>query len=122
MNREALLNGYKSLLSTLYAPEYYYDRINTFLKTTIRQPGASLSGAIPRLSQEPVAHRHPVPGQVRVLEAHYKNSPDQAEALPVAVELAILGRHFQLVAKRALQAKDAWATSLWRTPPLPCEA
>jgi hypothetical protein len=41
----------------------------------------------------------------------FKTALTKRKALPVAVELAILGRHFQLVAKRALLATDAWAES-----------
>jgi len=32
MNREALINGYKQILSTIYAPRQYYARISTFLR------------------------------------------------------------------------------------------
>ncbi len=33
MNHETLINGYKSILNTIYAPRQYYERIHTFLKT-----------------------------------------------------------------------------------------
>ena len=32
MNSETLINGYKQILSTIYSPGQYYDRIKTFLK------------------------------------------------------------------------------------------
>ena len=32
MNYDALINGYKKILSTIYSPTYYYERIREFLK------------------------------------------------------------------------------------------
>lgn len=32
MNYEMLINGYKNILKTIYAPKYYYGRVKTFLK------------------------------------------------------------------------------------------
>jgi hypothetical protein len=32
MNYDALINGYKKILSTIYSPAYYYERIREFLK------------------------------------------------------------------------------------------
>jgi hypothetical protein len=32
MNYETLINGYKNILSTIYAPKHYYERISIFLK------------------------------------------------------------------------------------------
>ena len=32
MNYEILINGYKQILSTIYAPKQFYDRIRVFLK------------------------------------------------------------------------------------------
>jgi len=32
MNYETLINGYKNILSTIYSPKQYYERIRTFLK------------------------------------------------------------------------------------------
>lgn len=32
MNYETLINGYKQILNTIYAPRYYYERVWTFLK------------------------------------------------------------------------------------------
>jgi Fe-S oxidoreductase len=32
MNQGKLLNGYKSIIGTIYSPKYYYDRVMTFLK------------------------------------------------------------------------------------------
>jgi hypothetical protein len=32
MNSETLINGYRSILNTIYSPRQYYDRVTTFLK------------------------------------------------------------------------------------------
>ena len=32
MNNETLINGYKQILSTIYSPAYYYERVRKFLK------------------------------------------------------------------------------------------
>ncbi|HWR72542.1 MAG TPA: DUF4070 domain-containing protein, partial [Nitrospirota bacterium] len=32
MNTEALINGYRTILRTIYAPKHYYARVRTFLK------------------------------------------------------------------------------------------
>lgn len=110
MRREALLNGYKRLLVTLYTPKCYYARINIFLKNynpTARGKllWSDLRAFIRSLWRIGILSR---------TRFHYwklivKTALTKRKALPVAVELAILGRHFQLVAKRALRATDSWA-------------
>ncbi|HML59259.1 MAG TPA: DUF4070 domain-containing protein [Solidesulfovibrio sp.] len=110
MSREALINGYKRLLSTLYAPECYYDRINTFLKNynptargkLVRSDFQAFLKSLWRIG---VLSR----ARLDYWKLILKTALTKRKALPVAVELAILGRHFQLVAKRALLATDAWA-------------
>lgn len=32
MNYDALINGYKHIVNTIYSPKYYYERVKTFLK------------------------------------------------------------------------------------------
>jgi len=112
MRREALINGYKRLLSTLYAPEYYYDRINTFL----RNYNPTARGRFVRSDFQAFLKSLWRIGILSRARFDYwkliiKTALTKRKALPVAVELAILGRHFQLVAKRALLARDAWAES-----------
>ena len=110
MNRQALISGYKRLLSTLYTPEYYYDRINTFLqnyKPTARGRLVwnDLQAFLNSLWRIGILSR----SRFDYWKLLVKTTLTKRKALPVAVELAILGRHFQLVAKRALLATDAWA-------------
>ena len=110
MNREVLINGYKRLLSTLYAPNYYYERINTFLRNynpTARGKlvRSDLQAFIKSLWRIGILSR----ARFEYWKLIIKTVLTKRKALPVAVELAILGRHFQLVAKRTLLATDAWA-------------
>lgn len=110
MSRESLINGYKRLLSTLYAPNYYYDRINTFLgnynpTTRGRLVRSDFQAFLKSLWRIGILSR----ARFNYWKLILKTALTKRKALPVAVELAILGRHFQLVAKRALLATDAWA-------------
>ncbi|WP_300156285.1 B12-binding domain-containing radical SAM protein [Solidesulfovibrio sp.] len=110
MNREALINGYKRLLATLYSPEYYYARINTFLKNYTPTARGRLARSDFRAFLNSL-WRIGILSRARFdyWKLLAKTALTKRKALPVAVELAILGRHFQLVAKRALSAMDAWA-------------
>ncbi|WP_428560354.1 MAG: B12-binding domain-containing radical SAM protein [Solidesulfovibrio sp. DCME] len=110
MRRKTLINGYKNLLSTLYTPEFYYDRINTFLKNYNPTARGKLVWSDFRAFLKSL-WRIGILSRARIWywKLIITTALTKRKALPVAVELAILGRHFQLVAKRALQAKDAWA-------------
>lgn len=110
MNRETLIAGYKRLLSTLYSPEYYYDRINTFLQNYTptargRLAKSDFQAFVNSLWRIGILSK----ARFAYWKLLVKTALRKRKALPVAVELAILGRHFQLVAKRALLATDAWA-------------
>ncbi len=112
MNREALINGYKRILSTIYAPKFYYDRINVFLKnynptSRGRLVWSDFRAFIKSLWSIGVISR----ARFAYWKLIFKTTLTKRKALPVAVELAILGRHFQLIAKRAVRAKDTWADS-----------
>jgi radical SAM superfamily enzyme YgiQ (UPF0313 family) len=112
MSRTALIAGYKRVLSTIYAPEFYYRRINTFLKSytpTARGKIAwsDVEAFLKSLWSIGVLSR----ARFAYWKLLIKTALTKRKALPVAVELAILGRHFDRVAKRALQATDAWAAS-----------
>jgi radical SAM superfamily enzyme YgiQ (UPF0313 family) len=103
MGKEALLEGYKKLLSRLYSPRTYYERINNFL-----------------LSYNPVSHGRLIRtdiqaflkslwivGVVSRARLSYwkllsKTLFTKPRAFPVAVELAILGLHFDRVSRRVL--------------------
>lgn len=99
MNKEKLLQGYKRILRTLYSRKQYYKRINTFLKhykPTVRtrikkQDIQALIRSMWRI------------GIVSNSRIHYwklllRTGALKTRALPIAVELAILGLHFEKIA------------------------
>ena len=122
MRREALINGYKNLLATLYAPKCYYARINTFLRDYNPTARGKLVWSDFRAFTKSL-WRIGILSRARFdyWKLIVKTTLTKRKALPVAVELAIIGRHFQLVAKRALLGTDVWADSLppADSPPVP---
>lgn len=108
MGRETLLDGYKRLLGVIYSPKAYYKRINTFLA-----------------AYTPTARGKIIPTEVRAFarsmwsigvlsrarfaywKLMLKTLLTKRKAFPVAVELAILGLHFERVARRVLHAGEA---------------
>lgn len=108
MGREALLGGYGRLLCTIYSPREYYKRINTFLAAYT----PTSIGRITRIDLLALARSMWSIGVVSHARFRYwrlmaKTCLSRRKSLSVAVELAILGLHFERVAKRALGADDA---------------
>lgn len=101
MGREKLLRGYQNVVKTIYSPRRYYQRINNFLK-----------------SYRPTAKGRPSKDDIMALfrsmwrigvfsrscllywKLLAKTALTKFRALPVAVELAIYGLHFQRCARR----------------------
>ncbi|HNR40582.1 MAG TPA: DUF4070 domain-containing protein, partial [Acidobacteriota bacterium] len=101
MDRERLLEGYRRIITTLYAPRNYYRRIHTFLKTyrpTVRgKPSWSDFKALFRsmwrigvFSRSCLLYWRLIIGTALT----------RFRAFPIAVEMAIYGLHFQRVARR----------------------
>lgn len=102
MGAEALVSGYRELMQTLYTPKLYYRRIHRFLK-----------------SYRPTVHTRMTPiemwafvrsmwaiGLRRGSMRHYwgllgRTLLTRCRSLPMAVELAIYGLHFEKCARRA---------------------
>lgn len=96
-----LLQGYKSVISTIYKPSYYYKRIHTFVK-----------------NYKPTAKNHITSDEFKAVIKSFwriglfsRSSPfywslvirtalTKIKALPAAIELAIYGYHFEKVAKK----------------------
>ncbi|MCW4009702.1 MAG: B12-binding domain-containing radical SAM protein [Candidatus Bathyarchaeota archaeon] len=103
MGREGLLDGYKKLVSVLYSPSEYYDRINTFLSSYI----PTSRGRIFRTDIQAFVKSMWAVGVVSKARRAYwkllfKTIFTKPKALPVVVELAILGLHFERVSQRIL--------------------
>jgi radical SAM superfamily enzyme YgiQ (UPF0313 family) len=101
MEREKLLEGYQKLLTTLYSPKHYYQRIDTFLKNYTPT-------ARSRVTKEDLlaftrsAWRLGVLSKVRFRywKLVVKTFFLKRRALPIAVELAIHGFHFEKILER----------------------
>ncbi len=107
MEKEKLIAGYQKLLITLYSPKNYYRRINTFLKNYT--PTAKT-----RLNREDLlafmraAWRLGIVSKVRFRywKLLMKTSVVKRRALPIAVELAIHGFHFEKILERVCQPEN----------------
>ncbi|HEX7470238.1 MAG TPA: DUF4070 domain-containing protein [Verrucomicrobiae bacterium] len=100
LNREFLQSGYRELVKKLYEPGAYYQRIRTFLKShrptgpRLRMSRADCIAFFKSLWLLGVWHRGRV-GYWRLFWGTLLRRPRQ---FPHAIELAILGYHFRLVA------------------------
>ena len=107
MEKEKLIAGYQQLLTTLYSPKNYYQRINTFLKTytptartrVTREDLLAFMRAAWRLGIVSKA-------RVRYWKLIVKTFFVKRRALPMAVELAIHGFHFEKVMKRVCRPSN----------------
>ncbi len=104
MGKEKLIEGYKKILSKIYSPENYYERINTF----IRNYSPNVKGKIPKgdfkaflksLWRVGVLSK----ARLRYWKLIIKTSLTKRKALPAAVELAIYRQHFEKVVKKITQ-------------------
>ena len=101
MDREKLIKGYQQLLTTLYSPKNYYQRINTFLKNYTptarsRVTGEDLLAFIRAAWRLGIVSK----ARFRYWKLIVKTFFVKRRALPMAVELAIHGFHFEKVLKR----------------------
>ncbi|HAZ31471.1 MAG TPA: B12-binding domain-containing radical SAM protein, partial [Dehalococcoidia bacterium] len=109
MGTEALVNGYRKIMQTIYSPEKYYERIITFLKEykpVKRRQRISLALAITSLKSflKSVWYL----GIVEESRRYYWKLVTKAlfkypRAFPVAVSMAIHGFHFRKVAQKLLK-------------------
>lgn len=106
MGKENLSNGYKKIISTIYAHKPYFKRINTFLKhyapKTKEKMSLSMISAFFRSIWEI--------GIVSKARFQYwklliKTGFTKTKSLPVAIEHAIYWKHFAKVAQKAIEVK-----------------
>lgn len=101
MDREKLLEGYRKLLANLYSQKQYYRRINIFLKNyrptararITRDDILALLRSIWQLGIKSKARFHYWKLIVKTLLLKRK-------AVPMAIELAIIGQHFEQILQR----------------------
>ncbi|MDR3641596.1 MAG: DUF4070 domain-containing protein [Humidesulfovibrio sp.] len=107
MGREILLEGYKRLLWSIYSPKEYYKRINTFLSAyTPTATGRILPAEILALARSMWSIGVVSRARFSYWKLLFKTLLTKRKSFSVAVELAILGLHFERVARRALGASD----------------
>jgi radical SAM superfamily enzyme YgiQ (UPF0313 family) len=107
MGMKSLNEGYRKILASIYAPKQYYQRINTFLENYTPT-------AVSRLQKEDILAFIRSIWRIGILSRarfHYwklllKTSIKKRMALPMAVELAIYGLHYEKIAKRICAAKS----------------
>jgi radical SAM superfamily enzyme YgiQ (UPF0313 family) len=101
MDREKLLNGYRKLLTNLYSQKYYYQRINTFLKNYRPTVNAKINredmlAFLRSTWQLGIKSK----ARFRFWKLLAKTLLLKRKAVPMAVELAIIGLHFEQILKR----------------------
>ncbi|MCP4713406.1 MAG: DUF4070 domain-containing protein, partial [Planctomycetes bacterium] len=105
MTRENLLEGYQKILSTIYSPKQYYARINTFIKNF--KPRAKnrikFEDYIAAFrSMWSIGVRSP--SRFLFWKLMARTSLTKISALPIAVEMAIYGLHFQKISERIVSS------------------
>jgi len=101
MGREALLEGYKKLIGVLYSPKEYYQRINTFLAAyNPTAKGKIMGGEVLAFAKSMWSIGVLSRARIAYWKLMIKTFLTKRKAFPVAVELAILGLHFERVARR----------------------
>ncbi len=101
MDRDKLLDGYRKLLTNLYSRKQYYQRINTFLRNyrptvkarITREDIVALLRSIWQLGIKSKARFHYWKLLAKTLLLKRK-------AVPMAIELAIFGQHFEQILQR----------------------
>jgi len=101
MGKEELIKGYKKIISTIYSPEKYYERIKEFIKNYEPKARSKLSKTGLRAFFKSMWGIG-VMSKSRFLywKLILKTFFTKIKALPVAVELAIEGLHFEKITKR----------------------
>ncbi|MEJ2689042.1 MAG: B12-binding domain-containing radical SAM protein [Deltaproteobacteria bacterium] len=101
MDKEKLIAGYQQLLATLYSPKNYYQRIHTFLRNYTPTARARLTGE-DLLAFLRAGWRLGIVSKARFRywKLIVKTFLVKRRALPMAVELAIHGFHFEKVLER----------------------
>jgi len=105
MNYEALINGYKNILNTIYSPKQYYERIKTFLKEYKPTPRKRV------LPQLRFYHIRALIKSMWVLGIKERGRKyywrffvstlmKRPQAFPLSIILAIYGYHFRKVTEK----------------------
>ncbi|MEA2036653.1 MAG: DUF4070 domain-containing protein [Nanoarchaeota archaeon] len=100
MGKKNLIEGYNKILSTIYSPKNYYNRINTFIKNyspTVK--GKISKGDIKAFLKSTWKVGVLSKARLRYWRLIIETSLTKRKALPIAVELAIYRQHFERIVK-----------------------
>ncbi|MAG52844.1 MAG: B12-binding domain-containing radical SAM protein [Nanoarchaeota archaeon] len=101
MNKKKLMDGYSRLVNTIYSRKNYYERIDTFLKnyTPTSKSKASMDEFHAFISS---LWRIGIISKARFYywRLILKTSIFKIRSLPTAIELAIIGMHFEKVSRK----------------------
>ncbi len=105
MDRDALLAGYRRIIDRIYSRRLYYRRINTFINNYTHTARSRVTMSDLRALLRSMLHI----GLFSRASFHYwmlllKTSFKNARALPVAVELAILGEHYHRMRRKLMRS------------------
>ncbi len=111
MNRETLIDGYKHILSTIYAPKQYYPRITTFLKQ-YHPPKLRFGKAFKFYHIAAFFRTVWVLGIMDKGRAHFwqlflNTTFRRPRLLPISFNLAVFGLHFRKVAEKVIAGSVA---------------
>jgi radical SAM superfamily enzyme YgiQ (UPF0313 family) len=103
MAKEKLIAGYQKIISTIYSPRHYYERIHTFISNYKPRAKRKISFHDLKATIRSMWHI----GILSRSRLHYWKlifitSLREFKALPTAIELAICGLHFERVSARVL--------------------
>lgn len=104
MNKNDLIDGYRRIISTIYSPKYYYQRIETFIKSyrpTVRSKLSrnEFNAFLKSLWKIGILSE----SRLRFWKLIFRTFLIKRQAFGTAIELAIYGQHFEKVAKRIVK-------------------
>ncbi len=104
MGKETLIEGYKKIIDFIYSPKHYYERVNTLLKDCQPQTKGKLSPTDIKAFVRSL-WKIGVLSQARLSYwwLLIKTCFTRIKSLPIAVELAIYGLHYEKIAKKIVK-------------------
>ena len=120
MNRDALINGYQKVISTIYTPKVYYERLKTFLGEYHPRP----SRGIPRFGWHHIAAFFRSVWHLGIVEKEriyywrllFFTSIKKPRSFPLAVTFSIFGYHFRKTSEKYIRSLASNATPLVLPP------
>jgi radical SAM superfamily enzyme YgiQ (UPF0313 family) len=116
MNLDALVQGYKHVISTIYAPKHYYERIKIFLKEY--RPVKKQGTVRPRMSQLRALLRTMWllgaldKGRRYYWKLFFSTLFRRPRAFPLAIRLSVFGYHFRKVGEKHLKLPSVHALKI----------